>query len=191
MSGASQPTLLISPEPDEAAIYDTLYEGLRALMQLSGRRCEVGRRTPPEHDVAFRGPDEVAEWLGPQMEDLAQEQLRVVLLDTKNRVIKVILAYQGSINSIGAIRPADVYRDAVATGAAAVVLVHNHPSSDVSPSADDIHTTRLLGQAGALLGVDLLDHLIIGKGRWFSLARERLYRPPARDEERHGLDRAA
>jgi len=173
--------------PDQAQMLATLGESLRALSLLSPPRpevaplrCEVGRVPPPEHTLIVRCPDDLAGWLAPQMEDLAQEQLRVALLNTKNRVLRVVLVYQGTIDSVG-IRPADVYRDAVASGAAAIVLLHNHPSGDPTPSAEDATTTRILGQVGALLGVALLDHLVIGRGTWKSLAREGLYRQPGRE----------
>jgi DNA repair protein RadC len=173
--------------PDQAQMLATLGESLRALSLLSPPRsqvpplrCEVGRVAEPEHALVVRGPDDLAEWLAPEMEDLAQEQLRVALLNTKHRVLRVVLVYQGSIDSVS-IRPADVYRDAVASGAAAVVLLHNHPSGDPTPSAEDATTTRILGEVGTLLGVDLLDHLVIGRGAWTSLAREGLYYQPGRN----------
>ncbi len=170
------PAQLTFLAPDEAAMLTTLRESLRALARLS-RGYEVGRLAEPEHKLVIQSPEDLAGLLLPEMEDLAQEQLRVVLLNTRYRVLRVVLVYQGSIAEI-AVRPADVYRDAVASGAAAIVLAHNHPSGDASPSPADIASTRLLGDVGALLGVDLLDHLIIGRGEWVSLARERLYAQP-------------
>ncbi len=170
------PTQLSFLAPDEAAMLSTLRESLRALSHLH-RGYEVGRLTEPEHELVVRTPEDLAGLLLPEMESLAQEQLRAVLLNTRYRVLRIVLVYQGSIAEI-AVRPADVYRDAVATGAAAIVLAHNHPSGDCSPSPADIASTRMLGDVGALLGVELVDHLIIGRGEWVSLARERLYVQP-------------
>jgi DNA repair protein RadC len=175
-----EPLQLSFLAPDEIQMLSTLRESLRALSHLAGTRYEVGRLAEPEHDFIVRGPEDLAGWLAPDMEDLAQEQLRAVLLNTKNRVTRLILVYQGSLNEVS-VRPADVYRDAVASGAAALVLVHNHPSGDPAPSPADVTTTRVLGEVGALLGVDLLDHLVIGRGGWTSLAREGLYTQPGRE----------
>lgn len=173
--------------PDEVQMLSTLRESPRALSYLAGTRYEVGRLAEPEHDFIVTGPEDLAGWLVPDMEDLAQEQLRAVLLNTKNRVTRLILVYQGSLNEVS-VRPADVYRDAVASGAAALVLAHNHPSGDSTPSPADVTTTRVLGEMGALLGVDLLDHLVIGRGGWTSLAREGLYTQPGRHRTAVGAE---
>ncbi len=105
------------------------------------------------------------------MAALEQEQLRVVLLDTKHRVLAIRTVYQGSVNQ-AQVRVAEVFRDAVRHNAVAVVAVHNHPSGDPTPSSEDVAVTREIVEAGKLLGVDVLDHLVIGQGRWVSL-RER------------------
>lgn len=158
----------------------TLGESLRALSLLSAQGgYALGRVSAPEHDLVVECPEDLAGWLAPGMEDLAQEQLRAVLLNAKHRVTRVVLVYQGGIDSIS-IRPAEVYREAVASGAAALVLAHNHPSGDPTPSEEDVHATEVLGEAGRLLGVELLDHLVIGRGAWVSLAREGRYSPPGK-----------
>lgn len=110
------------------------------------------------------------------MTELAQEQLRVVLLNTKNQVLGASLVYQGGLNSI-VVRLADCFREAVQVNAAAILLVHNHPSGDPEPSNEDVRVTREAAEAGELLGIDLLDHVIVG-GRAFVSLRERgFYRP--------------
>ena len=134
---------------------------------------ELGRRLAalsPEDRPQVGSPDDVANLLLIEMGALEQEQLRVVLLDTKHRIIGARTVYQGSVNQ-AQVRVAEVYRDAVRHNATAIVAVHNHPSGDPTPSAADIALTVELVQAGQLLDVELLDHLIIGQGRWLSLRR--------------------
>jgi DNA repair protein RadC len=113
------------------------------------------------------------------MADLAQEQLRVLLLDIKNRLVGATLVYQGGANAI-VIRLADCFREAVRVGAAAIVLAHNHPSSDATPSEEDVRVTREAAQVGDLLGIEVLDHIVIGGGRsgtFVSLRERGFYRP--------------
>lgn len=134
---------------------------------------ELGRRlaaAAPEERVAIEAPDDVVRLLGVEMEALSQEQLRVVLLDTKHRVMRVPLVYQGTVNS-AQVRPGELFRDAVQHNATAVVLVHNHPSGDPSPSAADVSLTIDAVRSGELLDISVLDHLIIGHGRWISMKR--------------------
>lgn len=105
-----------------------------------------------------------------EMMALDQEQLRVVLLDTKHRVLTTRLIYQGSVNQ-AQVRVAEVFRDAIRHNAVSLVAVHNHPSGDPTPSSSDVTLTADLDRAGQLLGVEVLDHLIIGHGRHVSLRR--------------------
>jgi DNA repair protein RadC len=97
-----------------------------------------------------------------------QEELWVINLDTKNRVISLSKVYRGNVNS-SIIRAAEVVRDAVRLSARAIILGHNHPSADPTPSPEDVQVTRHLREAAGLLGIDLLDHLIICPGGWVSL----------------------
>lgn len=136
-----------------------------------GGAYEIDVMEPPEHLFAVGSSTDVADRLGPQMQDLPQEQLRVLLLDSKNRVTRVFLAYQGTVDSL-TLRPADVYRPAVRHNAASVIVVHNHPSGTSDASPEDITATKLLAQAGDLMGIRLLDHIIIGRGSHRSLAQE-------------------
>jgi DNA repair protein RadC len=134
---------------------------------------ELGRRLAalsPEDRPQVGSPDDVANLLQVEMAALEQEQLRVVLLDTKHRIMGARTVYQGSVNQ-AQVRVAEVYRDAVRQNATAIVAVHNHPSGDPTPSAADVALTVELVQAGQLLDIELLDHLIIGQGRWLSLRR--------------------
>lgn len=102
------------------------------------------------------------------MNSLLQEQIRVILLDTAYRVIAVPTVYIGTVNA-ALLRVSEVYREAIARNAPAIILVHNHPSGDPTPSPEDVELTRRLIQAGELLDITLLDHLIVGGNGWRSL----------------------
>lgn len=106
---------------------------------------------------------------GPRMRELKVEQFWVILLDGKHRVQKEILCSQGTLTS-SPVHPREVFAQAVSDSAAAIVLVHNHPSGDPSPSTDDISITSRLVEVGNLLGIRVVDHVIIGDGAYASLA---------------------
>lgn len=132
---------------------------------------ELGRRLAsiqPEDRAAVRSPQDVANLLMAEMGYLEQEEMRVVLLDTKNQVMRVAEVYRGNVNS-SLVRVAELFRDAVRANCAAVVVVHNHPSGDPTPSNEDVEITKQIAQAGKLLDIELLDHLIIGQQRYVSL----------------------
>jgi DNA repair protein RadC len=137
---------------------------------------EIGRRlllAQPEQRPQITCPDDVAHLLMLEMAHLEQEHLRVVLLNTKNYVLKIPTIYIGSINS-AAVRVGEVFKEALKHNAAALIIVHNHPSGDPTPSPEDVTVTRQLIEAGSLLDVDVLDHLVIGQGDWVSLRRKGL-----------------
>lgn len=116
-------------------------------------------------------PPVAARFLVPQMEHLEQEELRALNLNTKGRLLSARVIYQGTATSTH-VRAGEVFRPAIQINATAIIVAHNHPSGDPSPSAEDVHLTRQLVEAGKLLDIDVLDHLIIGQGRWLSM-RER------------------
>lgn len=137
---------------------------------------ELGRRLAaalPEERPVITRPDDVAGLLLTEMSLLEQESLRVVLLNTKNRVLAIREVYRGNVNS-ARVRPAEVFRDAVRESCTALIVVHNHPSGDPTPSPDDIVVTRDLVAAGELLEIDVLDHIVIAGGRFVSLKAQRL-----------------
>jgi DNA repair protein RadC len=107
----------------------------------------------------------------PEMGLLEAEQMRLLLLDTKNRLIAALTLYAGTVSACQ-VRVAEVFREAVRRNASALILAHNHPSGMADPSPEDVRLTREVVQAGRLLGVDVLDHLIIGADAYTSL-RER------------------
>jgi DNA repair protein RadC len=132
---------------------------------------EIGRREStkiPEDRLAVHSPTDIAELVRYEMGALEFEQLRVVLLNTRNQVKRIVTLYQGSVNS-SQVRVNEIFRDAIKEVAPSIIVVHNHPSGDPSPSPDDIALTRAIVQAGKLLDIDVLDHLIIGHNRYVSL----------------------
>ena len=150
-----------------------LLEALRSNLSLLGEiamRYEV--ETQPERPTgdlpAISCPDDVRKLLGPEMAPLAQEQLRVLLLNTRNQVLGQRVVYQGNVNS-SIVRPAEVFRPAVIEAVPSIIISHNHPSQDPTPSPEDAAITRELAQAGKLLGIELLDHVVIGGERFVSL----------------------
>ncbi|MBF6604905.1 MAG: DNA repair protein RadC [Chloroflexi bacterium] len=132
---------------------------------------ELGRRLLadwPAGRWTVRSPTDVADRLVLQMGRLEREELRAVLLNTKNTVLRVVTVYQGNV-SASLVRVGELFRDAVRLNATGVILVHNHPSGDPTPSSDDLHLTAEALAAGRLLDIDLLDHLVIGHDAWVSL----------------------
>jgi DNA repair protein RadC len=121
----------------------------------------------------IRSPQDVGTMLQIKMGRLEREELWVVLLNTKNRVVAVRAVYKGSLNT-SMIRVGEVFRDAVKENCASIIVVHNHPSGDPTPSPEDVRVTRELREAGKLLDIELLDHLVIGHNRFVSLRQLKL-----------------
>jgi DNA repair protein RadC len=135
---------------------------------------EFGRRlvlATPEDRLQVRSPSDVAQMLMAEMAQLEQEHFRVLYLDTRNRLLGVETLYVGSLNA-SHIRVGEVFRDAVKRNCAAIIVAHNHPSGDPTPSPEDVAVTRQLVEAGKLLDIEVLDHMVIGHQRFVSL-RER------------------
>jgi len=135
---------------------------------------ELGRRillATPEERFVVRSPSDVAQLLMAEMSHLEQENFRVLYLDTRNRLLGSDTMYVGSLNA-SHIRVGEVFREAIKRNCAAVIVAHNHPSGDPSPSHEDVEVTRRLITAGDLLNIEVLDHLVIGQQRFVSL-RER------------------
>jgi DNA repair protein RadC len=137
---------------------------------------ELARRLAlekPDERMRIQSPEDIAAILSSDMAALDQEELRVVLLNTKNEVLRVVTVYRGSVNA-AQIRVSEVFKEAVRQNAPSLVIAHNHPSGDPTPSADDVAVTRELVKAGQLLDIEVLDHLVIGDGRHVSLRRKGL-----------------
>jgi len=133
---------------------------------------EIGRRwraaASDDDRPQINSPQDAANLLMLEMSHLEQEQLRLLLLDTKNRVLAVPIVYQGNVNTT-VVRVAELFREAVRVNATALIVVHNHPSGDPTPSQEDVRITRQIVEAGQMLGIEALDHVIIGRGRFVSL----------------------
>ena len=137
---------------------------------------ELGRRVlSPQAQERFvvRCPEDVASLLQAEMALLVQEELRLVLLDSKNQVQSVAQLYKGSVNT-SLVRVAELFREAVRENCPALIVVHNHPSGDPTPSQEDIRITEQVVEAGKLLDIEVLDHIIIGHQRYVSLKEREL-----------------
>jgi DNA repair protein RadC len=137
---------------------------------------ELGRRltvVSPEERPTIHNPSDAAELVRFEMSALEQEELRVMLLDTRNRVLDIVEVYRGSLNS-SQVRIGELFKNAIRRNAAAIIVVHNHPSGDPTPSPDDVALTRAVVEAGRLLDIEVLDHLVMGQNNWISLKERRL-----------------
>ncbi len=135
---------------------------------------ELGRRLmqpPPPDRYQITHPGDAALVLQPLLEHEPQECFALMYLDTRNRVLETEILYRGTLNT-SLVRAAEVFRGAVRRNAAALIVSHNHPSGDPSPSPEDRALTRLLVQCGKTLELEVLDHVIIGAGRWLSLRQD-------------------
>ncbi len=135
---------------------------------------EAGRRTLvrcPQQRPQIILPRDAAELLLPQFGSRAVEQFGVVLLDTKHRVLRITVLSVGTLDA-SIVHPREVFREAASGGAAAIVLFHNHPSGDPTPSEDDVALTRRLARAGELMGITVLDHLILAETRFYSMTEQ-------------------
>jgi DNA repair protein RadC len=133
---------------------------------------ELGRRLTAEErreGVPIRSPRDIFRVYAPRLEDLPVEEFHVAVLDVHHRLERDITVTRGLLDS-SLVHPREVYRQAIAENAAAVILVHNHPSGDPTPSPDDRTATEQMVQAGRLLGIPVQDHVIIGRGRFVSFA---------------------
>jgi DNA repair protein RadC len=131
---------------------------------------ELGRRTlmqAPSARVQLRAPRDAAAYLLPMFGGGAVERFGVVLLDSKHRVLRTTVLAVGSLNS-AVVQPREVFREAALGSAAAVVVFHNHPSGDPTPSPDDVELTRRLAAAGTLMGIQVVDHIVLGDVRYVS-----------------------
>jgi DNA repair protein RadC len=139
---------------------------IKAAIELGSRMANETSKERP----TINSPEDAANLVAYDMSALDQEYLKVILLDTRNHVLNIEEVYKGSVNS-SQVHVGEVFKAAIRQGASAIIVVHNHPSGDPTPSPDDVAVTRAIVQAGKLLDVDVLDHMIIGqgKGRWVSM----------------------
>jgi DNA repair protein RadC len=142
---------------------------LKAAIEL-GRRLSQGSLTDKP---SINSPEEASALVQYEMGALENEHLRVMLLDTRNKLIKIVEIYRGSLNS-SFIRIGEIFRDAIRSNAASIIVLHNHPSGDPTPSPEDVAVTKEIVAAGKLLDLEVLDHLIIGKNSFVSLKSKSL-----------------
>jgi len=136
---------------------------------------EISRRA--QYDLSMpqlRSPQDTANFLMAHYGALQQELFVVLCLDVKNRIRGVHELYKGHVHGT-ALRTGEVFKEAIRLNSAAIICAHNHPSGDPSPSGDDIHTTKDIAQAGKLLDIDVLDHIVIGSGSWVSMRERGLF----------------
>ena len=156
---------------DNTALMSVVQENLRLLAEL--RTTARSNRNGGPLGRQASCPQDIYRLVGPEMENLVQEQVQVILLDTKRHVLDVVMVYQGNISS-AIVRPAELLRDAVIANAPALVLTHNHPSGDPEPSPQDVRMTKDLVEAADVLGIELADHVVIGHGSFVSLKQRGL-----------------
>lgn len=132
---------------------------------------EIGKRLAALSEEAkpvIHSPQDVANLLMPELRDVKKEHFKSLLLNTKNQIIKVQTVSIGILDS-SLVHPREVFKDAILASAASLIVAHNHPSGDPTPSAEDKRITQRLAECGQLLGIELLDHIIIGDNHWISL----------------------
>jgi DNA repair protein RadC len=132
---------------------------------------ELGKRLAALSDdekPVVRSPQDIVNLLMPELRDAKREHFKSALLDTKNRVMKIVTVSIGTLDS-SLVHPREVFKDAIISSASSLIVAHNHPSGDPTPSNEDVRVTRRLLEAGQLLGIDLLDHIVLGDNRFISL----------------------
>ncbi|ALX47763.1 RadC family protein [Lentibacillus amyloliquefaciens] len=125
-------------------------------------------RSKKERGTIIRSPEDVANHLNNEMGQLNQEHFVTLMLNTRNEVMHKTTLFIGSLNA-SIVHPRELYREAVKCSAASVIVAHNHPSGSPQPSQEDVHITRRLAESGKMIGIELLDHVVIGEGRFVSL----------------------
>lgn len=144
---------------------------IKAAFELASRLdgyAQMGGKT------VVKTPEDVIGVVGSRLRDKKKEYFLAILLDTRNQLIKVAEISVGSLDT-SIVHPREVFKEAISASAAAVILAHNHPSGDAQASPDDIKLTKRLAEAGELVGIDVLDHIIIGGKKFSSLKREGLF----------------
>ena len=144
---------------------------IKAAVELASRvegYVEVGDK------LSIKTPEDVAGLVGGRLKDKKKEYFLTLLLDTRNQLIRTAEISVGSLDS-SIVHPREVFKEAISSSAAAVIFVHNHPSGDTLASEDDIQLTKRLSEVGELLGIDVLDHVIIGGREFKSMKREGLF----------------
>lgn len=149
--------------------------GERKAIQIKAS-LEFGRRlitSPPTSRPVIKQPEDAAKLLVPDMRYLDREHFRVMLLNTKNHVLAIETVSIGSLSAT-IVHPREVFLSAIRRSAAAIIVAHNHPSQNSRPSKEDIDITKRLMESGKIIGIDVLDHLVVGGNSWVSMRRDGL-----------------
>ena len=162
---------LAGREADELARVPGIGPAKAARLAASFELSRRLRARAPAARVILSGPAEVYAAFGPLMEDLRREVFRVALLDAKNGLLRDRVISEGTL-SASLVHPREVFKPAILESAASVILIHNHPSGDPTPSREDVRLTRQLVECARLLDLPIRDHVIVGRGRWVSLAQQ-------------------
>jgi len=144
---------------------------IKAAFELASR---VAGHPEAEDKPVVKTPEDVASLVGRRLKGKKKEYFLAILLDTRSRLIKIAEISIGSLDS-SIVHPREVFKEAISASAASVIFVHNHPSGDTEASEDDINLTKRLARAGEIVGIDVLDHIIIGDKSYLSLKREELF----------------
>lgn len=158
------------------AEYSTVKGIGEAKAVIIGAAFEISRRVQSQKDsqkVIFKCSQDVAGYYIPLLRDLKKEIFKVALLDGANKLIKDITVSEGTLTT-SVVHPREVFRDALIEGTAGVVLIHNHPSGDPSPSEDDVNITKQLVEAGKIFGIKIFDHIIVAQDKFQSFADDGL-----------------
>ncbi len=137
---------------------------------------ELGKRLVTEFEEdkpTISNPKDAANLVQYGMSILEQEELWLLLLDTRSRVIDTVKLYRGSVNA-AQVRVGEIFKAAIRSNATGLIVVHNNPSGDPTPSPDDVNLTRSIVEAGKLMSIEIYDHLVIGRNRWVSLKERKL-----------------
>lgn len=152
-------------------------KGIKQAKAVQIRACfELGRRQELDvelKDFNIKNPQGAVKAIQARIKDKAKEHFKLVLLNTRNKIIGITNVSVGTLNT-NLVHPREVFKDAIIHSAASVVLVHNHPSGDPEPSEDDLEITKRLVQSGKILGIEVMDHIIVTKNKFFSFKEKRL-----------------
>lgn len=162
-------------QADFAQLVDVIGIGPAKACQIMAA-FELGKRVAifsHNDKPVIRQPTDVFDYFRDQMSLLTKEVFRVVVLDTKNRIVKEKIISEGTLNA-SIVHPRDVFRFALIHSAASIILLHNHPSGDPSPSKEDIEITQRLVEIGVVMGISVLDHLVIAGGKFVSMKEQHL-----------------
>ena len=142
---------------------------INAVIELSKRLY----RASEDKSVIIKNPDDVSNLIMPELRYMKQEVFKLLLLDTKNKVISIPMISKGGLSS-SIVHPREVFKEAIRRSSAAIILAHNHPSGIPDPSKDDIKITKRLIEAGKIMGIEVLDHIIIGDGIYLSMKEKEI-----------------